>query len=142
MAVKKETNVILTTYSLDRRAPTKLKLGTWTEQQTQDFLNYIRGRHPFADGHYYNTCAFNVHFDKYVIHSRGFDAPKIFMPLRPKNKKNELIVEIITDEENRECWPGCPSTCPLCMQDGQCTSPFIKKFVGEVLFPKQYVKQR
>lgn len=138
----KKTKVILTSYPLDGWTSTTLKLGTWTEKQTQDFLNYVRGRHPFADGHYYNTCAFNVHFDKYVIHSRGFDAPKTFRPIKSKNKKNELIVEIITDEENRECWPGCPSTCPLCMQDGQCTSPFIKKFVGEVLFPEKYAKQK
>ena len=138
----KKTNVILTSYPLNGWASTTLKLGTWTDKQKQDFLNYIRGRHPFADGCYYNTCSFNVHFDTYVLHSRGFDAPKTFMPIRPKNKKNELIIEVITDEENRECWPVCPAVCPLCIKDGQCTSPFIQKYIGEFLFPEKYKKQR
>ena len=138
----KKTKVILTSYPRDGWTSTTLKLGTWTEKQKNDFLNYVRGRHPFADGHYYNTCSFNVHTDDYVIHSRGFDAPKIFRPIKSKNKKNELIIEIITDEENRDCWPVCPATCPLCIGDGQCTSPFIKKFVGEILFDHKYAKQK
>ena len=138
----KKTNVILTSYPLNGWASTTLKLGTWTDKQKQDFLNYIRGRHPFADGCYYNTCSFNVHFDTYVLHSSGFDAPKTFMPIRPKNKKNELIIETITDEENRDCWPVCPAVCPLCIKDGQCTSPFIQKYIGEFLFPEKYKKQR
>ena len=137
-----KTKVILTSYPLDGWSSTTLKLGSWTEKQKDDFLNYVRGRHPFADGHYYNTCSFNAHVDDYVIHSRGFDAPKIFRPIKSKNKKNELIIEIITDEENRECWPICPATCPLCIQDGQCTSQFIKKFVAERLFPNKYAKQK
>ena len=138
----KKINVILTNYPCGGWTPTKLKLGTWSEAQKEHFLNYVRGRHPFADVFYYNTCSFNVHFDTYVIHSRGFDTPKTFTPIRPKNKKDEIIIEIITDEESRECWPVCPVTCPMCMRDGQCTSLFIKQFVGEILFPDKYAKQK
>ena len=138
----KKTNVILTSYPWDGWTPTKLKIGSWTDTQKNDFLNYIKLRRPLVDGHYYNTCSFNVHVDDYIIHSRGFDTSKIFKPIKSKNKKNEVIIEIITDDEHRECWPACPATCSLCMQDGQCTSPFIQKFVGEVLFPEKYAKQK
>ena len=141
----KGTNVILTTYPDGKGtllSPTKLKVGSWTFEQKMNFLEYVRGFHPFADGCYRNTCSFNVHVDDYVIHSRGFSAPKTFKPIKPKNKNNELIIEIITDEENRTCWPVCPATCPLCIQDGQCTSPLATKYIGKFLFPTKYAKQR
>ena len=137
-----KTNVILTSYSIDS-TPTKLKIGKWTDQQKQDFLVYVQKFSPLADGYYYESrCAFNVHVDDYIVHSRGFDKPIRFKPMHSKNKPNEMIIEIITDEEHRDCWPACPATCPLCMQDGQCTSPFITKFVGEVLFQQKYAKQK
>ena len=138
----KKTNVILTSYSMDS-TPTKLKIGKWTEQQKQDFLTYIKKFNPLADDYYYESrCAFNVHTDDYIVHSRGFKKPITFKPMHSTNKPNEMIIEIITDEENRACWPVCPATCPLCMQDGQCTSPFIQKYIGAVLFPNKYAKQK
>lgn len=141
MSVKK-TNAILTSYPNGGWTPSEIKLGKWTDKQKERFLDHVRNHNPFADGCYYETCSFNVHFDKYVIHSRGFDKPITFKPMHSKNRPNEIIIEIITDEEHRECWPVCPATCPMCIQDGQCTSLFIQKFVGEILFPQKYAKQR
>ncbi|MBO4480090.1 MAG: hypothetical protein J5742_00505 [Alphaproteobacteria bacterium] len=141
----KKINVILSVYPNGQSgvlSPTKLKIGSWTDEQKQDFLKFVQEFHPLADGHYYNTCSFNVHFDKSMIHARGFDTPKVFQPMRSQNKPNEIIIEIITNEEYRECWPVCPATCPLCMRDGQCTSSFIKKYVGNPLFPNKYEKQK
>ena len=142
MATKK-TNVILTSYPRDDWSPTELKLGSWTDAQKKEFLAFVRGFNPFVDRFDYDcNCAFNVHVDDYVIHALRLSAPKTFRPIKSKNKKNEIIIEIVTDEEHRDCWPVCPATCSLCMQDGQCTSLFIKKYIGEVLFPNKYAKQK
>ncbi len=135
----KKTHVILTTYPIGKTTPTKLKLGTWDEQKKQDFLKLVQNNH---EQMFICTCSFNVHFDGYIIHSYSFGrAPKMFKPMHSQNKPNEIIIEIITDEENRDCWPICPSTCPLCMRDGQCTSPFVRD-MASLLFPNKYKKQR
>ena len=135
----KKTNVILTSYPLAGWTPTRIKLGTWTDEQKEQFLATVKKHTPWG---YIDHCVFSVHFDNSVIHSRSFDTPRTFTPHVAKNKPNELIIEVIPDMEYTECWPICPATCPMCIQDGQCTSLFIRKFVGEVLFPKKYAKQR
>ena len=134
----KKTNVILTSYPADGWTPATLKLGAWPEEKKQEFLSFVR----VHDLYNMPGCNINIHFDTSVMHVRGFKKPITYTPMHSRNKSNEMIIEIITDEENRECWPVCSATCPLCIQDGQCTSPFIKKFVGEVLFPEKYAKHK
>lgn len=134
----KKTNVILTSYPYDGWTPSTLKLGAWSEEKKQEFLNFVRGH----DLYNLRGCCINIHFDNSVMHVRGFARPITFTPIRSRNKNNEIIIEIITDEENRTCWPVVSATCPLCIQDGQCTSPLVKKYIGEFLFPKKYIKQR
>jgi len=138
MPKKKKTNVILTSYPTDGWTPATLKLGTWSEDKKQEFLAFVR----MHDLYKMPGCNINIHFDTSVMHVRGFKKPITYTPTRSRNKSNEMIIEIITDEENRECWPVCSAACPLCIQDGQCTSPLVKKYIGEVLFPDRYVKQR
>lgn len=133
----KKTNIILTSYPKGGGTPTRLKLGAWSNEKKQEFLNFVRMHDLYNLG-----CCFNVHFDTSIMHVRSFAKPITFTPIRSQNKNNEIIIEIITDEENRTCWPVCAATCPLCVQDGQCTSPLVKKYIGEFLFAKQYKKQR
>ena len=136
----KKTHVILMNYPEYETAPNIIKIGAWTEQQKKDFLNAIRCHVP-AD--YTDPCSFNIHFDNSIIHSRSFDSPKPFTPHRPKNKPNELIVEVIPNiESTNECWAACARACPKCIQNGACQSWFIKKYIGEFLFPEKYSKQR
>ncbi len=137
----KKTNVILTTYQIDKTKPTKIKLCQWTEPQKQEFINYAKGHIP-PEGPAIDGCAFNVHHNSSLIHCRPSETSREYIPHNSRNKSNELIIEIITDEENHECWPVCPAVCPLCIKDGQCTSPFIQKYIGEILFPEKYKKQR
>ena len=141
MANKKDTNVILTSYPVDGWTPTKLKLNKLTDKQKQEFVNHIKGYLP-PEGLISNNCAFNVHYDSSLIHCCSSNTPHEFTPHNSRNKPNELIIEVITDEENRECWPVCPTVCPLCIKDGQCTSPFVQKYIGEILFPNKYKKER
>ena len=133
----KKTNVILTSYPKGGWTPARLKLGAWSKEKKQEFLNYVRMHDLYNLG-----CCINIHFDNSIMHVCGFQKPIVFKPMRPKNRANEMVIEIITDEENRICWPVCPATCPLCIQDGQCTSPLIRKYIGEFLFQKTYKKQR
>lgn len=133
-----KTNVIFMNYPEKRREPTRIKVDTWTEQQKMDFLSAIRKHTPQE---YALPCSFNVHFDKSVIHSRNFDVPKLFNPHAPKNKPNELIIEIIPQIEDVDCYATRPAACPNCIKNGACESWFIKKYIGQTLFPNQY-KQR
>lgn len=132
----KKINIILTSYPNGKCTPTKLKLGPWIDKQKQEFLQLVRDPGLLGDG-----CCFNVHFDKFILHSCGSKKPITFTPMHSQNKKNEIIIEIIPDEENRTCWPACPETCPLCIQDGQCTSQLVSRCIGEFLFKDKY-KQR
>ena len=136
----KKTHVILTNYSRDGWAPNDIKIGNWTEQQKNDFLADLNKHTPWDD--YNQRCVFNVHFDKSVTHMRSFDRPQTFTPHVPKNKPNELILEIIPDINFCDCWAGCPVACPACIKDGGCTSLFIKKYIGEIIFPNKYAKQK
>jgi len=134
-----KTNVIFMNYQKDGEKQTKIKIGTWSDKQKQDFLDFINEH----ETEYYNGhCCFSVHFDKQVIHSRTFDNPKVYVPHQAKNKKNELIIEVIPDINHNECWANNDSACPICLQNGGCKSLFISQYIGKVLFPDKYTKQK
>jgi len=139
MLKAKKTNVIFTNYPEYGLTQNTIKIGQWTEQQKMDFLSAIREHTPQE---YALPCSFNVHFDKSVIHSRNFDVPKLFNPHAPKNKPNELIIEIIPQIEDVDCYAKRPAACPNCIKNGACESWFIKKYIGEILFPNKYAKQK
>lgn len=131
-----KTNVVFMTYPRNREKPTKIKIGTWSEQQKIDFLNQVLAH----TGLYFNDrCSFNVHFDKSIIHSCAFKKSILFTPTRSKNKKNELIIEVIPDIEILNC---SVSQCSRWIQNGGCQSWFIQKYIGKTLFPNIYAKQR
>lgn len=137
----KRTNVILRNYpdNFWVLAAQSVKIGTWTEQQKQDFITKINQHRgwDFIDG-----CAVSVHFDKSVIHARSFDAPKAFMPHVAKNKPNEILIEVIPNINTNECLAFMPMQCPNCIANGECTSPFIREYIGKILFPKKYNNQK
>ena len=135
----KKTNVIFMNYPEKRREPTKIKIGTWTEQQKTDFLNQVLAYSRFC---FDDRCTFSVHFDKSVIHSCMFENPNLFKPICPKNKKDELIIEVIPAIELSSCSAPHNNLCALCIQQGKCQSWFIQEYIGQTLFPNQYEKQR
>jgi len=135
----KKTTIILTNYQRNRMTPTTIKIGTWTEQQKRDFLNKILAHAGFC---FDDRCSFSVHFDKSVIHSCMFEKPKLFTPMQPKNKPNELIVEIIPNIESADCYAAHKADCPTRIKSGLCTSWFIKNYIGKMLFSKRDAKQK
>lgn len=135
----KNTNVIFMNHSATRTEPNKIKIGTWTEKQKTDFLNRVMGYTRFS---FDDRCSFSVHFDRLIIHSCMFENPKLFTPIWPKNKKDELIIEVIPSIEYSTCWAARSHDCPTCIQNGGCLSWFIREQIGKTLFPDKYAKQR
>jgi hypothetical protein len=119
--------VILTNKSMSNIGkPAEIKLGPWTEEQKQYLLNFVKNYNPndFAD----TKCFCNVHFGNMIIHANGIQPAKQFTPIRPRNKKNEMIIEIIpaADANDRYCGLKMDANCALCFQRDLCKSQFIK----------------
>ena len=138
MPKEKKYDVILVNYPEYNQKPFRIKVDSWTEKQTADFLNAIK---TYTASDYRDPCAFNVHFDKHIIHSCMFNAPMVFQPRRTQNKKSEIIIEIIPSKDS-DCWASCNNACPVCLRNGDCTSPFIREYIGKILFDHKYQKQR
>lgn len=134
----KQTDIIIVNYPSDNEKPFGIKVDSWTEKQTKDFLNTVKTQTP---SDYRDPCVFNVHFDKYIIHSCMFNAPVTFRPRRTQNKKSEIIIEIIPSKDS-ECPASCNRACPVCLRDGECTSPFIREYIGKILFAHKYQKHK
>lgn len=124
----KGIKVILTNKSMSNVGkPAEIKLGSWTEEQKQYLLNSITNYNPddFAD----TKCFCNVHFGNTIIHANGIRPAKQFTPIRPMNKPNEMIIEIIpaADADDRYCGLKVDANCALCFQRDLCKSPFITR---------------
>ena len=122
----KGIKVILTNKSMSNVGkPAEIKLGSWTEEQKQYLLNSIINYNP--DDFSATKCFCNIHFDTTMVHANGIRPAQQFAPIRPKNKKNEMIIEIIpaADKEERDCRLKEEANCALCVQRNLCKSPFI-----------------
>ncbi len=122
----KEIKVILTNKSMSNVGkPAEVKLGPWTEEQKQYLLNFIKNYNP--DNFSGTKCFCNLHFDTTIIHASGIRPAQQFAPIRPMNKPNEMIIEIIpaADKEERDCGLKEEANCAMIFQRGLCKSPFI-----------------
>ena len=138
----KETTVTLTNVPNGKEKPTVLNCGTITDAQKQDFLAAISGHKPSDNDGDNHTCGFNVYYAKQsAVRVVPYEVSTNFQPTKQKIGKNELIVEMIPMSK-KECGSWANYHCPICLASGDCTSPFIKKYIGEVLFPDKYGKQR
>ena len=136
----KEITVTLTNVPNGKEEPTVLNCGTITDAQKQDFLAAISEHKP-SDGDNH-TCGFNVYYAKQsAMRVVPYEVSTNFQPTKQKIGKNELIVEMIPMSK-KECGSWANYHCPICLASGNCTSPFIKKYIGKVLFPDKYGKQR
>ncbi len=138
----KETTVTLTNVPNGKEKPTVLNCGTITDAQKQDFLAAISEHKPNDNDGDNHTCGFNVYYAKQsAVRVVPYEVSTNFQPTKQKIGKNELIVEMIPMSK-KECGSWANYHCPICLASGDCTSPFIKKYIGEVLFPDKYGKQR
>lgn len=124
----KTTKVILTNMPNGTKKATILRLGNWTEQQKQNFITTINKYIPSL--YYFDcACSFNIHYDQSIIHVCPFDKPKTFIPLHPRDKKNEMIIEIIPNTETAKCYSKPKPSNIHCLDSiscKNCRSKFIK----------------
>ena len=121
------TKVFLMVRPKGNEKPEKIQLCEWTDEQKANFLNTIRNYTPI-NGLVTNNCYFNVLYDSSVINAYSFTVPREFTPTHPKNKPNELIIEI-TPDENPFCGVSTPHSCMDCLQKNKCPSPFISNMI-------------
>lgn len=134
-----EITVTLTNVSKGTEKPTVLNCGTITDAQKQHFL--AAKYKPNMTDDDFHECGFILY---YAQSSKGvlpYGMPEKFRPSKRKIGENELVVEMIPLDANK-CGSWDLYNCPKYIASGNCTSPFIKKYIGEVLFPDKYGKQR
>ena len=104
----------------------KIVLGNWTKQQKQDFITSVNKYVPCL--FYFDcACSFNIHYDQSIIHVSPFDKPKTFIPLHPRDKKGQMIIEIIPNVDTAKCYPESPDVhCLGSIFCKNCSSNFIK----------------
>ena len=125
---------------------TQINVGVISEEVRKKFIEYIRNCKPI-DGNEFH-CGFDVYCDD----KTGFE-------VRPNRKQpavdwnvpdclnrageNEMVIEMQPGKlKETDCPVSRSHDCPLCIASGKCPSPFIRKYIGKVLFPNQYGKQR
>lgn len=126
---------------------TKLKVGTWSDEQCKRFIQGIYDFEPQSpDCHF---CTFNVEYGHIWMHGIGLfdyenDAVNDFPDALKHGSDRELVIIMSPYLLNKSCKCGVksPDKCPMYVKDGKCTAPSIKKLVGEVLFSDKYNKKR
>lgn len=139
---KPDVQITITNVPNGTEKPTVLNCGTITDAQKQDFLAAISGHKPSDNDGDNHTCGFNVyHAKQSAMRVVPYEVSTNFQPTKQKIGKNELIVEMIPMSK-KECGSWANYHCPICLASGDCTSPFIRKHIGALLFPDKYGKQR
>ena len=124
--VDKGIKVILTNKSMSNIGkPAQIKIGTLPQTQLHKLLKFINEYNP--EDFLGTKCFCNIHFDTTIVHANGIRPAQQFTPIRPMNKPNEMIIEIIpaADKEERDCGLKEEANCALCVQRNLCKSPFI-----------------
>ncbi len=138
---KPDVQITVTNVPNGKEKPTVLNCGTITDAQKQDFLAAISEYKPSATNGDNHTCGFILY---YAQSSKGvlpYGMPEKFRPSKLKIGENELVVEMLPLSKEK-CGSWDNYNCPKYIASGNCTSPFIRKHIGALLFPDKYAKQR
>jgi len=152
-SAKNDKNIILMNSVSLGEPTTKLNVGTWSVAEQNKFLKNLK-KSELQDCKC--RCDFCVEYDNTCIANigPGYIGPQYETANSTRhNSDNEFvfIMQPIIADVNYPSWYAaqcakCGITsyhdCPKYIQDGKCTSPFIRKTIGEVLFPEKYNKQR
>ena len=140
-----QTTVLLTHYPTNKcPRPRKIKLGTIGEREKQDFIAGFNKRIPTSLRW---PCTFNIHYDKFVIHVRGFDNCTRYIPVRSQNKKREIIIEVIPRIDDIEdcCMDNCSvsseTACPGHIRAGGCPEYLITEYIGKTFLKDKYTQK-
>ena len=125
----KRMNVILTNMPNNKERVQTWNVCSWDNGQRRKFFDIIK-QHVPTDGRE-ESCSFLVHYDSKIMCVRPYDTIKIEKADKPKNKPNELIIEIIPFAPQTRCNALFKYDCPTCIEKKTCTSSFIKKYIIE-----------
>jgi hypothetical protein len=129
--------------------PTQLNLGQISEEQLKKFLVIISNSKPERGEKYY--CGFDVFWgnEAFEVRPMRLDARLpvaehwLPMPSMTPAKPDEVVIVLRPGVLNDiDCAVSDAHNCPICIQSGMCPSPFIRKYIGKVLFPNKYAKQK
>lgn len=144
--------VILQNFSTDLHTesysgrPTQINVGVANEEFQKKFIEIMRKCKP-VDGNRFH-CGFDVYYDDktaFEVNPNRLHPAVEWEPCSSVNKagKDEMVIVMRPCvSKDTDCIVTRGHDCPVCIASGKCPSPFIRKYIGKVFFPKQYDKQR
>lgn len=141
-----EKHVILMNYTtVNSGRPTQINVGTWSDAKQQEFLEIIRNLKKENYGTF--SCCFDVFYGNETAFEVRPWQKHVATEWKPHDcinpaMKNEIVIVMRPGMlKNTDCVVSRIHDCPICMRNGQCAAPFIRKF-GKILFPNKYDKNR
>ena len=122
--------------------PTQINVGLWSDQKQKKFLTILKNLKKQEFGGV--DCYFWVLGDNFSYNVKPWkkEPTEIICGINKdyEAQPDELVVDV--RPKCKWCAKTHPSNCPIRIASGTCNSPFIRKYIGEVLFPDKYKKQR
>lgn len=126
--------------------PTQLNLGSMSYETQETLLKLLFKLKSAKEDNF--GCGFDLFYDDTnALEVRpNRKTPVIYWnpkPLVNLSRPNELIIMMRPGLfQNTGCGVKRVHNCPLCVYNGKCKSPFIRKYIGSILFPDKYKKQK
>ena len=138
-----DTKVILTSawYGREKDANSFMLDELLSDNKKQQFLDSILHNNPKDNDGDCHSCGFNLYYNHDAVNIMPYDRPKKIQPLKQKNAEDELVIEMISLTKTK-CGAWANYQCPTCLSAGDCTSPFVKKYIGSLFFPRKYAKEK
>lgn len=129
--------------------PTQINLGKASEEFQKKILEFFRGCEIKDDG---NRCFFELFYNSNIALTTELSLclgprKQVAVEWEPcaavnKAKKDEMVIVVNPSPKSSDCVVSHKHDCPLCIAAGQCTSPLIRKYIGQIFFPNKYCKQK
>ncbi len=139
----KSTFVTLTNRPKGSEKPETINCGEITAEQKNKFFEAIIPYNPETMNGCNKSCGFNVYYGPLVSYVSPYSATHTVAQNSNhlKNEGNEIIIEMVPITTH-ECGSWANYHCPSCLEKGECKSRFVIQYVGMLLFPEKYKKQR
>ena len=134
-------NIILTHIPNAGEKNTRLNLEPLTSLEVYNFMHCIQHYYPQYDYGNNYSCGFNIYYKGVAFRVVPYDIPKKWQSFDKKSGGNELVIEMIPLSKS-ECGSQANYHCPTCLASGECKSPFVKQYIGKILFPGKYKTER
>ena len=143
MANAKDTKVILTTawYGRENKANSFKLDELLSDDKKQEFLDSVLENNPKDNDGDCHSCGFNLYYDHNEVNIMPYDTPRKIHSLGQKNAEDELVIEMVPLSKKR-CGAWANYMCATCLAAGDCTSSFIRKYIGSMFFPRKYDKEK